>query len=795
MAVVWYPKKLTIVQAKEYADYQFGVEATFTPASNLPSTQETVKVDLKFYYRRTGGNATAAFNHQKIWLYHYGRNNEELKAFNVVVSGTNTLNRVVQFATDSYTRASGLPGVVTKLTTVDEASDPYPASTISLGTPAVDVPARAMSVPPPITNTTATAIKTGNDVTGVKLNFTPPVSTGGAPVTNLLVYRFDRNETFTLIANLIPTANTYTDTFPSHQLLDRSVAYMVVAWNSAGASVGNNTTTPSIRTAPSAPIITSFNRVSNSTTINLKWSHSQIPYPGVAYDLYVNGVKRVLGMVGTREITVDDPSYNTALSVYLVARDETNVNTPVSGNSNVVNIPAPTTANKPTSLTPNATVVEVANDGTLVGKLAWVHNPADTSIHMGSYLEINDGTTTRYITVPAGATEYALPALYFQSSTTGVITYRVRTKGVNGVWSVYSDYASFDLGYHPLINITNPINNGILDSSIATIKWNYSQKHNKAQTRFEIQIVDLAGVEGQVATFSGTGTNTEYTPNYKFRHGRFYTIGLRVYSNQGIASNDALIRFEVIYPIPLEPELTGTFNEETGFTELVINNPTPTNPAQTVVLTQLYRTLDVSQTEENIDWTKWTVVNDPANVGEFIYDPFCRTRGKTLYLAVVSNEVGGISMTLIEVDSYSSRVWLNSGNDYMVAVSIPFNIKISENKDRINNEIIPLDGRSRPVSISGRTQLHTLDVGGRFDPEEQKGSTWQEFQDYLDRIDPHYLYRDLDGRLLHVSPPSVTMTRGKKNLRDVTINVTEVDYIDPLTSARWGLGQGSGAGA
>ena len=336
----------------------------------------------------------------------------------------------------------------------------------------------------------------------------------------------------------------------------------------------------------------------------------------------------------------------------------------------------------------------------------------------------------------------------------------MRTWGAHADPSPWSATATFTLSTPPVVGITSPTQDQVIDHPAHTFEWSYFQAEGRAQASWQVEL--WTGSTRQ-ASADGSGTSTSWNSGPILQNGQTYTFRARVYDNIGTASDWDEVTFTVDYTPPLEPEVQGQWYDE-GFVMLQM---TPVNDGVAPETTSF-------TIERQIDGGLWvTLATDLPTDTEYL-DRTAAPNGTNTYRVTAVSDLPSMASTTYEVvTTQNCYLYLNGGPGLSVIARLRVirSRSLSTGRRRVLNEYA---GRFAPVETSGQMVPWEMSVSATMMPAGGCSSIEQSDVDELEMLfslpGPH-LMRDGEGRyetvtlselsadLLYLGDVSFTMTR------------------------------------
>lgn len=228
-----------------------------------------------------------------------------------------------------------------------------------------------------------------------------------------------------------------------------------------------------------------------------------------------------------------------------------------SSPSNTVQLQA--APNAPSGLTPNGGLV--ASDEMV--RLAWVHNPVDTSAQ--TVYELRHRPTGGAWTTVSGTTaEYRDVSL---SASSTAYDWQVRTKGDHPDWSPWSAVATVTVVSRPGVAILAPSSG--FDQPVLTVEWSYLQGQSLPQSGWRVELLDQSMTRLEYR--EGSGAAGSFLLTTRLAHDRVYTV--RVWAATGaVWSAAASQTFTVAFVEPASAFVDGVWSEATGSVGLSVGD-------------------------------------------------------------------------------------------------------------------------------------------------------------------------------------------------------------------------------
>ncbi|QMU97849.1 fibronectin type III domain-containing protein [Microbacterium esteraromaticum] len=340
----------------------------------------------------------------------------------------------------------------------------------------------------------------------------------------------------------VTASGTYTD---KSTQANRKYTYRVAASNGGGQGPWSSTAT--IYTSPAAPTGVSAARTAAD---DIRVDASGRPAWATSFNIRDGGALVASG-VSLPWTHVDPNPADT--HTYTVQGVVSGIAGAWSSPSNTVQLISP--PSPPQSLSPNGAVAPSDESVTL----SWVHSPVDSSPQSAYELQyrapggawtVLTGTTAqaRAVTLPVGAVEW-----------------QVRTKGAHPDWSPWSATASFTVIDRPGVAVVQPADTW--DASTLTAVWTWFQAQGRPQSAWRVELLDATGTVVESRTGSGATATLQLAT--RLTEGA-WTVRAQAATGE-VWSAWGVEAFTVAFTPPVEPVLTGVWDESQGGVQITVS--------------------------------------------------------------------------------------------------------------------------------------------------------------------------------------------------------------------------------
>ncbi|WP_136051205.1 fibronectin type III domain-containing protein [Microbacterium sp. K36] len=348
-----------------------------------------------------------------------------------------------------------------------------------------------------------------------------------------------------------PSGNafTFTDTTTTG---DRKYEYRVAGKTAAGQSTWSGITT--VYTTPAAPTGITAARSGNDIVV----AAAGVPRYATSYDVMDGAAVVATGVSLPFTHTAPSPS---APHTYTVRGKVGTLAGAYSAPSNTVQLLAP--PNAATGLTPNGAV----RAGDDVVRVAWTHNPVDSSVQTAYELRYRSVGTSTWTTLSGTAAAFRDLTL-----TVGPWEWQVRTKGSHADFSPWSATATVTVIDRPGVAVIQPDTSW--DRSALTVVWSWFQAQSRPQSAWEIELSN--GTGDTVEVRSGSGAATTVTLGHRLTEGS-WTVRVRAATGD-VWSVWAVEAFTVSFIPPAPALLNALWDESEGGVTLSVASGDPDAP-------------------------------------------------------------------------------------------------------------------------------------------------------------------------------------------------------------------------
>lgn len=570
------------------------------------------------------------------------------------------------------------------------------------------------------------------------------------PRTATLVERSTDGGDFAQIASVGKDVENYTDNGTEQNHI---YSYRVRAQGSGGYS--NYSTSESIYTTPAAPLSAVATKVMMST-VRVSADTSNVK-SAVGYEVEASEN----GGDWYRVATVDFFPITTEIAgvaIFRVRSVNGDLKSGWTESNEIATITPP--------LAPNVTglpeVAAIESEQTV----RWVPNHPDTSEQTSAQVEFTkDGSVQ---TVDIGS-ELSCTVPQSLMSSAGVVSVRVRTKGLDPSWGAWSSPVTMSVAVPPSVVTTSPASDGaVIESLPMTVSWT---------------AVDSTGVSEQVITLKdsdGTVLWTATVPSsirsfdipYRLDNMKQYSITLTVRGGSSLTAS-SVRTFATDYAEPDVPYSYIEVNTSNFSTSITVNDgkePGSGKPdAKSFTVTRILP-----------DGTRWVVARNLLD-GQQATDPLPPLNVDFSYEVVAISDMGTQSVLTTDayVDSDGSEVF-SFGPDAMEALVLQFDANASISSER-TGELF------RFAMGSGSTGLPTFYADGELSVSGRRSYVVFGKEDFnrarniaRSQKAASCWYRDAYGGRAFVHPSfGFSYAAGKYDAFDVTANLTECVFEEP----------------
>lgn len=594
---------------------------------------------------------------------------------------------------------------------------------------------------------------------------TSPSSTSN-PYTQLIVERWSAStNTWVQVATLGVTTS-YTDYGTS---ANNRYRYRVKARNSAGDSVYS--TSDYIVTTPAAPTSLAAEKTSDGD-IKLTWTNAATYHTGIEVWVTENGVDagsaHTTLAAGVTEWTHTAPNAAKTWAYRLKAvATSPELKSAFSSRSNTVQLLTNPLA--PTNLAPASTARDLDEGVTL----SWQHNPVDGSPQTAYEIEhrlqgAGSWDTTGKVN-SSDSSGIALPGSYANGDT---VEWRVRTWGLYDNAPAYSEWSTaalIILSARPTAVIQYPEADTPVETSSLTVEWAFYDAEGGDQAQWRATLLDANSAVLEVLT--GATADETATFIHGLADGSTYTVRVEVRDEDGLWSvPGAEVTFDVIYALPVPPEIAGIYDPDTGSTIITIDNFEPGEDEVETVSNELW----VSDDEET-----WYLLAEGIPPSTTVVDYIPRLGRPTYYRAVaISALPSRATSAAIEVEANTAPfwVWINAGPDFQQAVRVRDDAAITDTFGRAK-VLKQRAGRRKPVEHTGEQRTRTISLSAKLalvGDATERSSTPDEIYAIAEQPAP-VCVREPDGTRYFVSTGAPSISKQGVSA-ELTWEFSEVDY-------------------
>lgn len=642
-------------------------------------------------------------------------------------------------------------------------------------------------VPGTPSNVTATRISD----TQVKLDWDATDASNGT--ANQTVIEWNINETTWGVK--VTLGNPRSATVSSNP--NQKIRYRIYRANSAGAT--SQAYSNFVYTTPAAP--DSVTAVKNSSLNIVVGFKSNVAYSEHVHQVWhgtvANGVTTwdaaVLATLpsGTSSYTHVAPDPAKA-HVYRVRAVANTLSSGYAASSSIQVLAAP---NKPSVPAMSA---GANKDAALV--LSWVHNPVDTTPQQAYEVSYSsNGGTTWSSTgkVASDSSSHNIPANSYAANV--ALISRVRTwgsattGGSDGTGaSPWSDLRTVTFKTIPVSTITSPVNGSVVNDSTLRVNTTFSQVEGATFVKSQVQLMQNSVLLEALDSTVQVGI----TLSSVLQNGAAYTVRTRVQDSNGLWSTWASSDFTVVYLAPVTPEVSVSYLEDGGFSQIDLVIPTQVAGAADAVTVSVTRTIDGSRDEivdrypleedgtlsiipdyyvvesaaPTLSSTGETVISDYAvQFNMSFLDTTPTIHGTNTYTITTTSALG--AQTSVNVDLVTEecrRAFLSKGEGYTTLVTFGGNLTVDEALS-VASDTVQAAGRTKPIGLYGVETETTLKVKSFI--FEGFGSSMGQLRTFL-LIPGKACYRDASGRRVFGSVVG-SMSYSKSTQGNLSFTITE----------------------
>lgn len=219
--------------------------------------------------------------------------------------------------------------------------------------------------------------------------------------------------------------------------------------------------------------------------------------------------------------------------------------------------------------------------------LSWKHNPTDSAAQASYQIRARISPSTTWVEHSAvtwsgqsSGLETTLTRLGMTNIANGqILEWQVRTWGVHPTASSWSATSTVVFSATPTVTISQP--SDLLTIPRLTLEWAYYQEQGSAQGQWQAELFDADNVA--VESLNGSGAQTSVAFAKLLTERRSWSVRVRALSGAGLWSAWDTRTFTTDYPEPPTPQVSGTWQSDSGSMEVSVYNPTPPSDSYTVV--------------------------------------------------------------------------------------------------------------------------------------------------------------------------------------------------------------------
>ena len=470
------------------------------------------------------------------------------------------------------------------------------------------------------------------------------------------------------------------------------------------------------------------------------------------------GVEVTRGLVSSLPATVNlgFEAHSLTMQVSRILTPPTTENTNLtSADSPVLAVGEVAPPLSPTNLSPDGPSFST---GDISRVFSWRHNPSDATAQTSAEAQVSpDGVTwSAFFSATGAGMSKTVPL-----PPAGSYLWRVRTKGLHGLYGAYSAPAAFTILSRPVGGIVTPGSGSTWASPVASVAWSTTQAQGFPQTSYIIELCDYD--DNLIESHSGSGADTAWTFKTRLEDGGGYAYRVQT-SHNGVVSEWSYSHFYVSFPVPALPILSAAWDEENGVTAVSVSLGAG-GAAPTANMTL----------ERTFDQISWELVADPPGLAFSVNDAECRSNGSTWYRASAWSADGAVASRVVESVADSDAIWLSTGAAFAVIARLPFNpgLEFEPGRERATRRY---EGRSMPVPYAGDGVSMSVKVSGSIreqdDPEHVSAgvAVLKQIAQYPAAV---FLVRDWQGRRIYGSLPSIPMPRERAGIWAYSFSLEE----------------------
>lgn len=387
-------------------------------------------------------------------------------------------------------------------------------------------------------------------------------ATGERPLSGFYVERRDNtNFMWNRVKSLAGmTSNTWSDTTT---IANRRYDYRIKAYNSAGPSDASSSV--GVSTRPAAP--SNVSAVKSGANINVAWTRNAT-YAGVTNHVIQDNpggtgwvTVATVGVVSSWTHSSVNASVTHQYRVLARNTSGTTLDSAYSATSAVVQLLAPPSA--PTRLGPTGTF-----DATKPVNVSWRHNPVDTTAQSAYEMQYQLQGAGAWTTVTGTTAQQAsIPAL----DSTGIVEWRVRTKGEHATYGPYSSVGTFSVEAPGQGYFTAP-SGGTITTSRLIVEGGW---FHEAGVPLGAWSIDLRLGSGEhLETVSGFGQTFAATFQTALNDQEGYILEGTFSSANGVPGSPSIpLTLYAEFPTPLTVDISADWDRLTGSVALSAAGP------------------------------------------------------------------------------------------------------------------------------------------------------------------------------------------------------------------------------
>jgi hypothetical protein len=133
--------------------------------------------------------------------------------------------------------------------------------------------------------------------------------------------------------------------------------------------------------------------------------------------------------------------------------------------------------------------------------------------------------------------------------------WRVRTWDSYDEVGPWSSYATFWTAASPVVSITNPTSNQVIQTPSTVINWSFSDPGAFPQSQYQVKVFDVSGTTVWDSGLISNPSARSATTGNVLGNGQQYRISVTAYNDKGIASNAAEVWINISYIAPPAPDV------------------------------------------------------------------------------------------------------------------------------------------------------------------------------------------------------------------------------------------------